>query len=101
MKTVTLCGSMRYEKEMQALALTLELDYGFNVLQPVYNPTGRTIGEPEKIALAAAHYHKIELSDAIYVVNIDGYIGQSVKAEIEFAQRNGKEILYHCTFMAE
>ena len=101
MKTVTICGSMRFEKEMQAVALTLELDHGLNVLQPVYNPTGRTIGELEKTALAAAHYHKIEMSDSVYVVDIGGYIGQSVKEEILFAKQKGKEVLYHSAFMAE
>lgn len=99
MKTVTLCGSMRFEKEMQDIALTLELDYGFNVLQPVYNPAGKTIGGTEKTAVTAAHYQKIELSDAVYVVDIGGYIGQSVKAEIEFARAHEKEILYHSVFM--
>ena len=38
---------------------------------------------------------KIDLSDGIYVVNMDGYIGTSVKKEIEYAERHGKEVLYH------
>ena len=45
--------------------------------------------------LADAHYRKIDLSDGIYVVNMDGYIGTSVKKEIEYAERHGKEVLYH------
>lgn len=101
MKTLTLCGSMRFEKEMQAIALTLELEYGFNVLQPVYDSGDRSIGEAEKAALASAHYRKIELSDAIYVVDIGGYIGQSVKSEIEFAKAHGKEVLYHSAFVSK
>ena len=101
MKTVTLCGSMRFEKEMQAIALTLELDHGFNVLQPVYNSADRPIGETEKAVLASAHYRKIELSDAIYVVDIGGYIGQSVKSEIEFAKSHGKVVLYHSAVMSK
>ena len=101
MKTVTLCGSMRFEKEMQAVALKLELDHGFNVLQPVYNPAGRTVGENEKALLVSAHYRKIELSDAIYVVDIGGHIGQSVESEIEFSKAHGKEVMYHSAFMIE
>ena len=45
--------------------------------------------------LAEAHYRKIDLADGIYVVNIDGYIGASVKREIEYAEKQGKEVLYH------
>ena len=33
-------------------------------------------------------------SDAIYVVNKDGYIGESTKSEIEFAKEHNKEIMY-------
>ena len=28
-------------------------------------------------------------------VNMDGYIGTSVKKEIEYAEMHGKEVLYH------
>lgn len=46
--------------------------------------------------LVSAHYKRIDMSDGIYVVNIDGYIGKSVSAEINYAKKAGKEILYHC-----
>lgn len=36
------------------------------------------------------------MSDGIYVVNIDGYIGEAVKNEIAYAIKRGKEIIYHC-----
>ena len=32
MKTVTLCGSMRFEKEMAETAFILETEYSFNIL---------------------------------------------------------------------
>ena len=41
------------------------------------------------------HRKKIDISDAIYVVNIDGYIGNSTKNEIEYAKKNNKEVIYH------
>ena len=40
------------------------------------------------------HKRKIDLADAIYVINVDGYIGESTRSEIEYAQRNGKEVRY-------
>jgi len=94
MKTYTICGSMRFEQEMKEIAFFLETQKGFNILQCIY--TDREVSEEEKKMLAAAHYRKIDLSDGIYVVNINGYIGESVTTEIEYAKKLGKEIIYHC-----
>lgn len=94
MKTLTICGSMRFAAEMREIAYILEAKRGYNVLQCVYgNGEAPTTDETE--TLAAAHYRKIDLSDGIYVVNIGGYIGDSVRREIEYAKQHGKEILYH------
>ena len=95
MKTVTLCGSMRFEAQMQTIALELETRYGMNVLQCVYNPKKAELTGSDLDALAAAHYRKIDLSEAIYVVDLDGYVGESVRREIVYAEERGKEILYH------
>ena len=35
------------------------------------------------------------MSDAIYVINKDGYIGTSTKSEIEYAKKLGLEIMYY------
>lgn len=37
MKVITLCGSMKFEKEMKKVAFTLETKYNMCVLQCVYN----------------------------------------------------------------
>ena len=95
MKTYTICGSMRYEKEMQEIAYYLETQKGYNILQCVYCEDNIVPTEDELLKLADAHYRKIDLSDGIYVVNMDGYIGTSAKKEIEYAEMHGKEVLYH------
>ena len=94
MKTYTLCGSMRFEKEMRETAFLLEAQNGYNILQCVYTETSLSAEELQRIK--AAHYRKIDISDGIYVLNIGGYIGQSVSEEIAYAYQQGKEILYHC-----
>ncbi len=38
MKTYTLCGSMRFEKEMREIAYDLEARSGYNILQCAYCP---------------------------------------------------------------
>ena len=40
------------------------------------------------------HKRKIDMADAIYVINVGGYIGESTRSEIDYATRHGKEILY-------
>lgn len=98
MKTVTICGSMKFEKEMQRIAFLLETKHDFNVLQCVYNIDGLEISEAERCSLEKAHFRKIELSDAIYVVDIQGYIGNQVSKEMEYAKEMGKEIILHSDY---
>ena len=98
MKTYTLCGSMRFEKEMLQTAFALETEYGFNILQCTYNTSSKDISCAQKAQLINSHYRKIDLSDGIYVMDIDGYIGESVKNEIEYALNHHKEIIYHSKF---
>ena len=40
------------------------------------------------------HKQKIAMSDIVYIINRDGYIGESTQSEIEWAQELGKEIWY-------
>ena len=94
MKVVTICGSMRFDKKMKTVARNLETKAGYCVLQPVYGKLKKeSIESIEKIV--ACHYKKIDMSDAVYVLNIDGYIGAATKAEIKYAKSKGKEIIYH------
>lgn len=95
MKTYTICGSMRFDKEMKDIAYVLEARKGYNILQCTHCESNAVPTEAERIRLADAHYRKIDLSDGIYVVNIGGYIGESVKKEIEYAEQQGKEVIYH------
>lgn len=95
MKTYTICGSMRFEKEMHEIAYYLETRKGYNILQCVYPVSDNKPSKEHLKALELAHYQKIDISDGIYVVNIGGYIGESVHKEIEYAQLHGKEIVYH------
>lgn len=94
-KVVTICGSMRYSKEMIKIARELELKRGYAVLQCVYNFEGVENQEEDMSIFDKLHKKKIDISDAIYVVNIDGYIGNSTQNEIAYAIKNGKEVIYH------
>lgn len=95
MKTVTICGSMKFEEEMKHIAWKLETEEGFCVLQCVYNEQNAPISDEAQKRLAAVHYQKIDLCDAIYIVDVHGYIGTAVAAEISYAKEHGKELIYH------
>lgn len=94
-KVITICGSMRYSKEMMKIAEELELKDGYAVIQCVYNVDGQKYEGIDASILDKIHRKKIDISDAIYVVNIDGYIGNSTRNEIEYEKNNGKEVIYH------
>lgn len=61
MKTITICGSMKYEKEMPIIAFKLETKHGYNVLQCVYNLEKEELSSFDMEALREAHYKKIHL----------------------------------------
>ena len=93
---VTICGSMRFEKKMQEIARNLEIKKGYCVLQPIYKVSKAKVETYEELEnIYKSHLQKIDISNAIYVVNIGGYIGESTKQEIEYAQNTGKKIFYH------
>ena len=51
--------------------------------------------------LKEEHFKRIELSDAILVINKNNYIGDSTKLEIEYAKKLGKEIMYYTDLINE
>jgi hypothetical protein len=91
-KIVTICGSMKFKDKMMEVAKNLEIKNKYVVIQCVYSDD--KFSDEEQQILADLHYKKIEISDAIYVVNVDGYIGNSTNKEIEYAKKLGKEIIY-------
>lgn len=94
MEVITICGSLKFQKEMMIVAEELALK-GNCVLTPVYPVIENIEITEEQIAMIKkAHFKRIELSDAIYIINKDNYIGKSTQLEIEYAQKLGKEIIY-------
>ena len=59
-----------------------------------FGHAGDTFTEEQKVMLDDIHKRKIDMADAIYVINKDGYIGSSTKSEIQYALRLGKQIIY-------
>lgn len=93
-KIITICGSMKFQDQMMAVSEKLELEEKCIVIQCIYFDKDRKLSHQELSILSELHYQKIELCDAVYVVNVGGYIGQSTQSEIEYARSLNKEILF-------
>ncbi len=92
-KIITICGSLKFMAEVQTIAERLELE-GNCVLSITYPTKDKEdYTEEELEILGKLHKQKIIMSDAIYMVNINGYLGESTKSEISYARSIGKEVL--------
>ena len=86
---------MRFKQEMMKIILDMTLA-GHCVLTPVFSiDEQRDYTLEQRQKLKSAHFKKIDLSDAILVVNVDNYIGDSTNAEIEYAKQKNKQVLYY------
>ena len=95
MKIITMCGSLKFQSDMMIVAQKMALK-GNCILTPIYPVIKNIDITPEQLqCLKEEHFKKIELSDAILVLNKDNYIGKSTKLEIEFAKALNKEIIYY------
>ncbi len=93
---VTLCGSGRFEPWfhmwIEALGHAGHPAFGLSSY-PSMNGGVKDHHEPErKVALDKLHFAKIAASDAILVLNVMAYIGESTMNELREAERLGKRI---------
>ena len=91
---ITLCGSTRFKEDFERVNRELTLR-GWVVLSVgCFGHSGDTVTEEAKVMLDEIHKQKIDMADAIYVINRDNYIGESTRSEIEYAKKHDKAIMY-------
>ena len=94
MKIITICSSLKFIEEVMFYAEKLEIE-GNCVLSLIYPTRDKESYTSEEIrSFELGHIKKIDLSDAIFVINKNGYIGDAVKKEIEYAKRTKKEVIF-------
>ena len=101
-KIVCLCGSVRFSEEFrkanstETLAGNIVLSIGCNMKTDT--ETFGNLSQDElndiKCKLDELHKRKIDLADEILVLNVDGYIGDSTRSEIQYAIAHNKPIRY-------
>lgn len=101
--TITvLCGSTRFYDQFQqanydlTMAGHIVLSVGFYPHAKAEHGHGEGVGHDstEKVALDELHKRKIDLADEVLVLNIGGYIGDSTRSEIAYAEKLGKPVRY-------
>lgn len=92
---ICLCGSTKFKAEFLSANRGFTLA-GHVVLMPgVFGHTdGGFLDKEMKKKLDDLHLKKIDMADVVYVINVNGYIGESTRREIEYAQSLGKTIRY-------
>lgn len=53
----------------------------------------KTLRETKEM-LGDIHKRKIDMADEIFVINVNGYIGESTRSEIGYAKKNNKKVNY-------
>lgn len=95
-KVITLCGSTRFKNEFLEAQKRLTLEGNIVITVGLFGHSGDDIvwTEGVKDMLDRQHLAKIDLADEIFVINVGGYIGDSTRREIAYAEYKGKTISY-------
>ena len=102
-KVITLCGSTKFKDEFLKVQKELTLKgnivisvglFGHSGDNEVWENMDEGTLTKTKEMLDDMHKRKIDMADEIFVINVDGYIGEITKSEIEYAKANGKTISY-------
>jgi hypothetical protein len=93
---ITLCGSTKFKNEYERANLKLTMDGHIVISVAAFgHADAKNFSEADKQKLDKIHLSKIDLADAIFVIDVDGYIGSSTKNEIQHAKTTGKRIFYY------
>ncbi len=95
-KVITLCGSTKFKDDFlrEQKRLTLEGNIVISVGLFGHSGDSEVYTEGAKEMLDDMHKRKIDMSDEIFVINKNGYIGESTKSEIEYAIKTNKKVNY-------
>lgn len=99
--TITvLCGSTRFKDAWyeQGKRLTYEGHIVLSVGDLDTSSAARDVNVPVvpelKAMLDELHKRKIDLADEVLVLNVGGYIGDSTRSEIAYAEKIGRPVRY-------
>ncbi len=107
-KVVTLCGSTRFKDEFYQIQKELTLKecivisvglFGHSGDEEVWENMDEGTLTKTKLMLDDMHKRKIDMADEIFVIDVNGYIGESTKSEIAYAKEHNKPITYYSSYI--
>jgi hypothetical protein len=95
-KIVTLYGSTRFKDQFLETQKRLTLEGCIVISVGSFGRSGDDeVWKPgTKEMLDDMHLRKIDLADEIFVINVGGYIGESTRRELAYAEKTGKKVRY-------
>ena len=95
-KVITLCGSTKFKDKFLEVQKDLTLKGNIVISVGLFGHSGdnEVWTEGTKEMLDDMHKRKIDLADEIFVINKNGYIGESTRSEIEYAIKTNKKVNY-------
>lgn len=95
-KVVTLCGSTKFKEQYIETQKRLTLDGNIVISVGLFGHSGddEVWTEGTKAMLDDMHLRKIDMADEIMVINVGGYIGESTRKEIAYAESKGITVRY-------
>ena len=93
-KVITLCGSTKFKEDFERVNRELTLAGNIVISVGCFGHSGDVFSDEQKIMLDDIHKRKIDMADAIYVINKGGYIGSSTRSEIQYAIEHGKQVIF-------
>ena len=94
-RIVCLCGSTRFKQEFEEAERDETLDGKIVLTVGLFGHLeGLDMVGEDKVKLDELHKRKIDLADEILVIDVDGYVGQSTRGEIDYAAQTGKPTRY-------
>ena len=95
MNIITLCGSTKFKQEFLNVNKWLTLQGNVVISVGLFGQIdNEPISPEEKILLDEIHKAKIDLANVLFVIDVNGYIGNSTKSEMEYADSKGKKIRF-------
>jgi hypothetical protein len=91
-KVVCIVGSTKFKK--QILSVQKELILNGNIVLGIYwfKDDKKYLSQEQLDGLFNLQLARIKMSDEVFVVNVDGYVGDSTKLELFYAIINNKKI---------
>lgn len=95
-EVITLCGSTKFKEDFIKVQKELTLKGKIVLSVGLFGHSGdnEVLTNNIKEMLDDMHKHKIDMADGIFVISVNGYIGESTRSEIEYAKKTGKTISY-------